>query len=188
MAIAVRPVSEELFDDVQTVFGSRGQPARCQCQAYRMGWHDQHSANVAGRRELLRDQAGEGHGLLAYLDGEPVGWCSVAPRCDYSHLRQTTWKGRAEDRADPGVWAVTCLVTRAGFRKLGVSRALVAGTVELARSGGARVLEAYPMKPAPGTDVTWGELHVGKLSSFLAAGFQVVHEPSLRRAVVRYEF
>ena len=44
------------------------------------------------------------------------------------------------------------------------------------------------MKPAPGKDVTWGELHVGKLNSFLAAGFRVVHEPSLRRAVVRYDF
>ena len=44
------------------------------------------------------------------------------------------------------------------------------------------------MKPAPGKDVTWGEMHVGKLSSFLAAGYRVVHEPSLRRAVVRYDF
>lgn len=97
-------------------------------------------------------------------------------------------EGRIEDKADPSIWAVTCLVVRAGYRKQGVSRALVAGTVDLARAGGARTLEAYPMKPAPGKDVAWGEMHVGKLSSFLAAGFQVVHEPSLRRAVVRYEY
>ena len=25
------------------------------------------------------------------------------------------------------------------------------------------------MKPAPGADVTWGEMHVGALSAFLAA-------------------
>jgi len=188
MALTVRPISEALFDDLQTVFGTKGQAAHCQCQGYRLNWYAQHSDNVAGRRELLRDQADEGHGLLAYLDDEPVGWCSVAPRSDYGHLRQTTWKGRTEDRSDPSIWAVTCLVTRVGYRKLGVSRALVAATVPLAREGGARILEAYPMKPAPGKDVTWGEMHVGKLSSFLAAGFQVVHEPSLRRAVVRYEF
>ncbi len=188
MAVTVQPVSEATFGDVQTVFGTKGQAAHCQCQGYRLGWHDQHSDNVQGRRELLRDQVIEGHGLLAYLDGEPVGWCSVAPRRDYGYLRQTTWKGRTENKADPGIWAVTCLVVRAGFRRRGISRALVAGTVDLAREGGARIVEAYPMKPAPGKDVTWGELHVGKLSSFLAAGFQVVHEPSLRRAVVRYEF
>ncbi|HST50267.1 hypothetical protein [Jatrophihabitans sp.] len=44
------------------------------------------------------------------------------------------------------------------------------------------------MKPAPGKEVPWGEMHVGKLSTSLAAGFRVVHEPSLRRAVVRYDF
>jgi GNAT superfamily N-acetyltransferase len=124
---------------------------------------------------------------VAHLDGRPVGWCSVAPRSDYTHLRRTTWQGRDEDRDDASIWAVTCFVTRAGCRRQGVSRALAGGTVDLARERGARAVEAYPMKPAPGKDVPWGELHVGALSAFLAAGFQVVHVPSLRRAVVRYD-
>src|SRR6185437_13624286 len=105
VGITVRPVSEELFDDVQTVFGNRGQAARCQCSSYRMGWYDQHSDNVQGRRELLKDQVIEGHGLLAYLDDEPAGWCSMAPRRDYKYLRQTAWKGRTEDKDDANIWA-----------------------------------------------------------------------------------
>ena len=111
-----------------------------------------------------------------------------APRSDYPYLRQTTWKGRHENKDDASIWAVTCFVTRAGFRRQGVSRALVGGTIDLARDRGARALEAYPMKPAPGKDVTWGEMHVGALSAFLAAGFRVVHVPSLRRAIVRYDY
>jgi len=188
VAITVQPVSESLFDDVQAVFGSRGQAARCQCQGYRLGWYAQHSDDVRGRRELLRDQVIEGHGLVAHLDGEPVGWCSLAPRSDYPYLRQTTWKGRNENKDDASIWAVTCFVTRAGFRRQGVSRALVGGTIDSARDRGARALEAYPMKPAPGKDVPWGEMHVGALSAFLAAGFRIVHTPSLRRAIVRYDF
>jgi GNAT superfamily N-acetyltransferase len=188
MAIIVRPVSEELFDDVQTVFGAKGQAARCQCQAYRMGWYAVHSDDVPGRRELLRDQVIEGHGLLAYLDDEPVGWCSVAPRPDYAYLRQTVWKGRHEHKDDAGIWAATCFVTRASYRHQGVSRALAAGTVDLARDHDAKAVEAYPMKPAPGKEVTWGEMHVGALNAFLAAGFRIVHVPSLRRAIVRYDF
>ena len=188
MPITVRPVEEALFDDVQTIFGTRGDPARCQCQGYRQGWYERHSEDVQGRRELLRDQVMEGHGLVAHLDGEPVGWCSMGPRSDFPYLRQTTWKGRSEDKDDPGIWAVTCFVTRAGFRRQGVSRALAGGTVDLARDRGARAVEAYPMKPAPGKDVTWGDLHVGALSAFLAAGYRVVHAPSLRRTVVRHEF
>ncbi|MDP9116169.1 MAG: hypothetical protein M3O28_02680 [Actinomycetota bacterium] len=54
MAIIVQPVSEALFDDVQTIFGTTGQPARCQCQRYRMGWHALNSDNVQGRRKLRR--------------------------------------------------------------------------------------------------------------------------------------
>ena len=188
MVLSVEPVDESLFDDVQTVFGAKGQAARCQCQGYRMGWHARHTDDVAGRRELLRDQVIEGHGLVAHLDGEPVGWCSVAPRRDYTYLRQTTWKGRTEDKDDPSIWAVTCFVTRAGYRHQGVSRALAAGTIDLARDRGARALEAYPMKPAPGKEVPWGEMSVGALSAFLAAGFEIVHVPSLRRAIVRYDF
>lgn len=188
MEITVQPVSATLFDDVQTIFGAQGQAARCQCQGYRQGWHALHSGDVAGRRELLRDQVIEGHGLVAHLDGEPAGWCSVAPRRDYTYLRKTTWNGRTEDKADPGVWAVTCFVTRTGFRHQGVSRALVGGTIDLARDHGARTVEAYPMKPAAGLEVTWGEMHVGAYSAFLDAGFRVVHVPSLRRAVVRYDY
>lgn len=187
MALTIEAVSEARFDDVQTVFGARGQAARCQCQRYLMGWYDHQSDNVSGRRELLRDQIGEGHGLLAYLDGEPVGWCSVAPRSDYRYLRQPTWAGRHEDKDDASVWAVTCFVTRAGFRHQGISRALVAATIGLARDRGARAVEAYPMKPAPGKEVPWGEMHVGALTAFLQAGFEIVHVPSLRRAIVRYE-
>jgi GNAT superfamily N-acetyltransferase len=188
VALTVRPVDETLFDDLQTVLGTRGQPARCQCQGYRLNWYGQHSDDVEGRRDLLRDQAAEGLGLLAHLDGQPVGWCAMAPRPDYTHLRQTTWRGRQEDRSDASIWAVTCFVTRAGFRRAGVSRALAAATPEYARERGARVVEAYPMRPEPGKDVTWGEMHVGALSAFLAAGYRIVHEPSLRRVVVRYEF
>jgi hypothetical protein len=105
MALIVQRVGDELFDDVQTVFGDRGQAHRCQCQEYRISWQDTHTDNVEGRCELLRDHVGEGHGLLAYLDDEPVGWCSLGPRNEYPYLREPTWRGRTEDRQDATVWA-----------------------------------------------------------------------------------
>ena len=42
-------------------------------------------------------------GLVAYLDGEPVGWCAVEPRSAYMGLARTfrvPWDGRSEDEAD----------------------------------------------------------------------------------------
>ena len=130
-------------------------------------------------------------GLVAYLDGEPVGWCAVEPRTAYPRLLLKTrvaWEGRAEDKADASVWAVTCFVTRAGFRRRGVSRALARAAVELARDRGARALEGYPMITQPGQEVTWGELHVGSRSVFAAAGFDEVSHPTRRRVVMRIDF
>ena len=95
------------------------------------------------------------------------------------------WEGRDEDRDDPTVWAVTCLFTRAGFRKRGVSRALARAAVDFARDRGARALEAYPITT---TDVIAEELHVGTVPTFAAAGLTVVSRPTTRRFVMRIDY
>jgi GNAT superfamily N-acetyltransferase len=83
------------------------------------------------------------------------------------------------------VWALTCFVTRAGFRRRGISRALPWAAVDFARDRGARAIEGYPMTRK---DVLLGELHVGTLGTFAAAGFAEVSRPTLRRAVMRIDF
>jgi len=134
-------------------------------------------------------ESGTTSGLVAYLDGEPAGWCAVEPHTAYPRLllkARVPWDGRAEDRNDESVWAVTCFVTRAGFRRRGISRALALETVDYARQRGARALEAYPMITAPGAlDV---ELHVGLCSMFADAGFTEVSQPTVRRVVMRIDF
>jgi len=95
------------------------------------------------------------------------------------------WADRAEDKTDDSVWAVTCLFTRAGFRKHGVSRALARAAVDFARERGARALEGYPMTTK---NVISEELHVGTEGVFAAAGFTEVSRPTLRRAVMRIDF
>lgn len=129
-------------------------------------------------------------GLVAYLGSEPVGWVAVEPRTAYPRLlrTRTAWTGRHEDKADDSVWAVTCFVTRRGYRKRGITYALAAATIEFARENGARALEAYPMITAPGQEITWGELHVGSRQVFADAGFTQVGHPSPRRVVMRIDF
>jgi GNAT superfamily N-acetyltransferase len=85
------------------------------------------------------------------------------------------------------VWAVTCFVIRAGYRKRGISYALAAATVEFARDHGARALEAYTMETEAGQEITWGELYVGARQVFAAAGFTEVSHPSPRRVVMRID-
>ena len=197
--LTIVPANEATWDDIQAVFGTRGDPPRCQCQRYKM--QPGESWASVGRGELgfrLRTQTECGHpesgttcGLVAHLDGEPVGWCAVEPRRNHPRLLLKTrvpWDGRAEDKGDDTVWAVTCFVTRVGFRRRGVSYGLVRAAVAFARERGARAIEGYPMLTTPGRDVAWGELHVGSRSIFEAAGFDEVSHPTPRRVVMRIDF
>ena len=197
-AISVVPANEVAWEDIAAVFGTRGSAQRCWCQRYKLAPRESFGRFPAEERaDRLRRQTECGHpesettsGLVAYLDGEPVGWCAVEPRTAYARLLRTPvpWKGRDEDKADDGVWAVVCFITRAGFRRRGVSRALAGAAVAFARERGARALEGYPMLTEPGEDITWGELNVGSRSIFADAGFAEVSHPTLRRVVMRIDF
>jgi GNAT superfamily N-acetyltransferase len=199
LALEIVPANEARWEDLQAVFGSRGDPPRCYCQRFKLRPKESFGAFPAEERaHRLRMQTECGHprskttsGLVAYLDGEAVGWCAVEPRTAYSGLLRvyrTPWDGRNEDKTDDSVWAVTCVLVRAGFRRRGIGYALARATVDFARRRGARALEAYPMVTTPGQDITWGEILVGNRNMFAAAGFAEVHRPSKRRVVMRVDF
>jgi GNAT superfamily N-acetyltransferase len=197
-SITIVPANEASWEDLRAIFGDRGYAAYCQCQKPKMrSWAEWRTLQVSGRMQRLEQETHCGNpsasttsGLVAYLDGEPVGWCAVEPRTAYPRLRRTPvpWKGRDEDPDDSGVWSIVCFATRAGFRRRGVSRALARAAVEFARQRGARALEGYPMLTEPGEDITWGELNVGSRSIFAGAGFLEVSHPTLRRVVMRIDF
>ena len=197
--VTIVPANEASWDDIQVVFGARGDAHVCQCQRYKLQPGEAFKkVPVEERAHRLRMQTECGHpkstttsGLVAYLEGEPVGWCAVEPRTAYFGLMRNFkvhWAGRTEDKTDDSVWAVTCFVTRAGDRRRGVSYALARAAVDFARERGARALEGYPMLVEPGQNVIWGELHVGTRSVFEAAGFEEVSQPSKRRVVMRIDF
>ncbi len=176
--------------------GTRGPAATCQCQRYKLRPREFFAGFPAEERAgRLREQTDCGHpeadttsGLVAYLDGEPVGWCAVEPRTAYEGLvrnNRVPWAGREQDKTDDSVWAVTCLFTRTGFRKRGISRALARAAVAFARERGARAIEGYPITTKT---VISEELHVGTEGVFAAAGFTEVSRPSKRRVVMRLDF
>ena len=190
------PANEASWEDLQAIFGTRGTAARCQCQRYKLRPNEAfRKFPVEERQFRLRQQTDCGNpgsdttsGLVAYVDGEPVGWCAVEPRTAFTGLirnNRVPWEGRDEEKADAGVWAVTCLLTRAGFRKRGISRALARAAVDFARDRGARAIEGYPILTK---DVITEELHVGTEGVFADAGFTVVSRPTLRRVVMRIDF
>jgi GNAT superfamily N-acetyltransferase len=196
--LRVVPANQTPWQDVEQVLGkARCHGALCYCQRFKLGWSSWAVMTDEERAHRLREQTDCGHpesgstsGLLAYADGKPIGWCNVEPRTAFPYLPGTriAWKKRGQDKDDNSVWAAACFVTRTEFRHSGVSRALAAVAVEFARERGARAVEGYPMITEPGTEITWGELHVGSRSIFADAGFREVARPSLRRVVMRLDF
>lgn len=194
--IRIVPANEASWDDLQMIFGTRGTGAMCWCQRYKLQPRESFAGFPPEERAFrMRQQTECGYpdaedtsGLVAYLDDEPVGWCAVEPRSAFPGLvrnYRVPWEGRDENKTDDTVWAVTCVFTRAGFRRRGVGRALARAAVDFARRRGARALEAYPMTT---TKAISEELHVGTVTTFADAGFSDVSRPTLRRAVMRIDF
>lgn len=193
--LSTRPASAVRPEELAAVFGDRGPASRCWCQRYKLAPREFFAGFPAEERAArLREQTGCGRpdapatsGLVAFLDDEPVGWCAVEPRPAYPGMlrnQRVPWLGRAEDRTDPGVWAITCVLVRVGYRRRGVGRALARAAVDHARDRGADAVEAYPLTV---TAVLAEELHVGTVAMLTAAGLAEVGRPTPRRAVLRLD-
>jgi GNAT superfamily N-acetyltransferase len=190
-SVSVISIADAPWHDVQTVFGTRGDPSTCWCQYFKMDNSEWRNASRQTCEPLLRQQVKDldpAPGVLAYLDGEPVGWCAVEPRPGYRRLdRMRILAASPEKPDDTSVWSVTCFVVRVGFRRRGVGTALLGGAIEHARQGGARVLEGYPVDPAQRQKVSSAELYHGSVSLFAANGFREVARPTPDRAIVQLE-
>jgi GNAT superfamily N-acetyltransferase len=127
-------------------------------------------------------EAGEAPGLLAYADGEPVGWCSVGPREAYPVLDRSPVLKRVDDRP---VWSVVCFYVSPEWRERGVMMRLLAAAAEYAREQGATIVEGYP-KDTPGRAPDLF-LFTGLMSAFERAGFVEVARRSKTRPIMRLE-
>lgn len=196
----VLPATAEVADDVVTVFGTRGDPARCWCQWFRLRGAEWQAAGSAQNRTALLDQLGRASagsqpppGVLLYRGDDVVGWAAVAPRSGYPRLLHSQVLAAASRAGvggaldDDSVWAVTCFVVRTGHRRSGASGDLLDAAVDQAARHGARVVEGYPVDVSAKARVSSSELYHGTLSTFLERGFREVARSGPARPVVRLQ-
>lgn len=138
-----------------------------------------------GNRLLMKKTVEEGKipGLIAYIDDEPAGWCSVGPREDFPTLGRSRILARIDELP---VWSLTCFFIAKNYRRKRLSEALIKSAIDFARSKGAQILEAYPYDyenekmPDP---FVW----TGISKTFKKMGFYEAIRRSNRRPVMRYE-
>ena len=105
-------------------------------------------------------------GVLAYEDGEVVGWAAVAPRSELPFARSS----KIPHVDDLPVWSVWCICVRPGHRGRGISYALLHGAVAYVRSQQAPAIEGYPVDNE-GKKVDLTMAYVGTRALFERAGF-----------------
>lgn len=183
VGVEVRAARPENWPDLEAVLGRGGQVQGCWCMWFRLQAAECRRRWGDGNRSALRVlvDAGREPGLIAYRDGAPVGWCSVAPRADYPRLERSVVAKPVDDRP---VWSLVCLYVVPGHRRTGVARALVRAACAHAARNGAEIVEAYPVDDSAGRVSSDAAYH-GVVSLLSAEGFSVVARRMPKRPVMR---
>jgi len=84
---------------------------------------------------------------------------------------------------DQPVWSISCMYVRKGYRRRGVSSALIAAAVKAARQAHAPALEAYPFD----ANVSGTSSSTGYASAFTRAGFKIVARHITARPIMRHD-
>ncbi len=118
-------------------------------------------------------------GVLAYSDGEPVGWCSVAPMETYGALERYRALPRIDDQP---VWSVACFFVDRRVRKTGLMLGLLRPAVDYAFSKGAGIVERHPVEQ-------YARLYryMGGVDMFQSAGFRDTTTSGQSRRVMRID-
>jgi GNAT superfamily N-acetyltransferase len=119
-------------------------------------------------------------GLLAFDGDLAVGWCQLTPR-DALPWLDRSWRLKRVDALP--VWSISCFFVRIGYRRQGVTSALIAAAVRAAQRAKAVALEAYPLDAT----LTPSASSTGYASAFARAGFRTVARHTPPRPIMRYD-
>ena len=181
MKLKIRPLTPDLWPALEDLFGKSGASNGCWCMYWRIGsayYKRPREKNKAALRKIV--QRGPPPGLLAFAGDLAVGWCQLTPRATLPWLDRDRRLKRADDIP---VWTLSCLFVRRGYRKQGVTSALIDGALKAAKRAKAPALEAYPLdndKP-PASSFT------GYAAPSARAGFKTVARHVPARPIMRHD-
>ncbi len=180
------PLTAERWVDLEKLFGQHGASGGCWC----MWWRLTRSEFMRQRGEMNKKalksivDSGKVPGILAYVKGEPIGWCAVAPRETFPKLERSRILKRVDDKR---VWSVVCFFVAKAFRRKGISVELLKAAVDYVGRQGGKIVEGYPVEPKK----EWTPdpfAYTGLASAFRKVGFVEVIRRSETRPIMRYLF
>jgi GNAT superfamily N-acetyltransferase len=184
LKLEFHPLIPTRWPDLEKLFGERGACGGCWCMWWRMKRAEFKLSKGEKNRRALRKlvDAGEIPGIIAYADGEPVGWCALAPRQNYPLLENSRVLARIDDEP---VWSITCFFVAKPYRGNGVTGQLAKAAAAYARKQGGLIIEGYPVEPKKGR-MPDPFVYTGLVSTFRFAGFVEALRRSPTRPIMRY--
>ncbi len=184
--LTFHPLTTELWSDFVALFTEHGPQNGCWCMYWRAPRHQVQHQFGEGNRRAFQALVESGHitGILAYIETQPVGWCSVAPRSEYGVLDRSPTLKPVDDQP---VWSIVCFFVTKSLRKRGIVQALLHAALAFAKNNGAQIVEAYPLSNAYAKTQPFDQ-YMGLRSTFEKFGFQEAVHRSDRRTVMRYYF
>ncbi len=182
--ITFHPLVKERWSDFEALFGDRGACGGCWCMYWRQTQSEfdrlKGSQNRLAMCEIVDSK--NTPGIIAYVDGAPAGWCSLAPRETFSRLGRSRILKKVDDAP---VWSVVCFFVDKKFRRMGLTVKLLYAAVQFVKEQGGSILEGYPVEPKkdPMPPVF---AYTGLASAFIQAGFTEVARRSPTRPIMRY--
>ncbi|RKG98333.1 GNAT family N-acetyltransferase [Corallococcus sp. CA053C] len=184
--IQTTELTPKLWPALEQLFGRNGACGGCWCMFWRIPEgerYDDVRGPEAKRRFKALVESGEAKGVLAFVDGVPVGWATYGPRRAFPRLdRAPSFKCDDSD----AVASVPCFFIHRDWRGQGVATVLLAAVEVALRREGHRTLEAYPVKPpAGGGRISNGSAYTGTLPFFLKRGYALAAERPAGKQRVR---
>jgi GNAT superfamily N-acetyltransferase len=178
------PVPPGRWHDLETLFGKNGAYGGCWCMWWRVTRSQFGKQAGQGNKEALKAivDSGEVPGILAYANGQPIAWCSVAPREAFPSLERSRTLKKVDDQP---VWSIVCFFIARPFRRQGLMVKLLSAAVEYAKKHGAKIVEGYPIEPKQ-SNLSGSSGFTGILSAFQEVGFVEVLRRSENRPIMRY--
>jgi len=185
LPLTFHPLTPERWQDFEKLFGPNGACAGCWCMFWKKT-RKQFNADSYDQNRLdqkLTVEEGQVPGILAYVAGEPVGWCAVEPRENFSALERSRILKPVDENP---VWSLPCFFVTRKFRNQGITVALLMEAVKYVSSRGGRIVEGYPVEVTAGKAVD-AFIFTGTASAFKRAGFVEVARRSPKRPIFRYK-
>jgi len=133
------------------------------------------------QRKKALVEGGCSHGILVYLEGEPVGWCQYGRREELPRIEWNPYYRKltlANDQMT--LWRITCFVVRRQHRHRGVASAALSASLVAIRNQGGGLVEAYPIRH-------WSAYskYRGTVAMFRKQGFKVIGPLGKNNVLVR---